>query len=130
MSHDRLGRIENKLDTLVSTVADLRSTTVDLTLGQAGLELGFQSLSARLVGGSTVPERTEREWQRLDEVITELRGVGVLRTQVERGFADVIRHVEHRIEPLEDTSRKVVARLDSHEQRLAALEQRRHDQLS
>jgi len=111
MSDEPLGRIEKKLDGLVTSVDDLQATVIDLAVGQATLEHRFSAI--------------DHEWTQVEQTLAEIRPVAGLRQQVERGFASVVDRLESRVRPLEESARHHATRLDDHERRIQALEGQR-----
>ena len=110
MSDERLGRIETKVDALVANLGDLKTTVVELAVGQANLEHRASS--------------TALDWTELNRALQDVRSVAGLRHQVENGFANVLRSLDGRVGPLEEATRGLSSRLDDHERRIQALENR------
>lgn len=110
MPEDSLDRIETKVDSLVANVGDLKSTVLELAVGQANLEHRVSS--------------TSLYWTELNHVLQDVRGMSGLRQQVETGFANIIRSLDGRFRPLEDATRGLSLRLEDHERRIQALENR------
>jgi hypothetical protein len=109
MAEDRLDRMDRKLDLVAGDVAVLKTDVMSLRDGQADLARQMRVLH--------------------EEVIDRIRTIGegefaAIRSEMRAGFADLRQILTDHITVGDAADRSHAHRLDDHERRISAIEQR------